>query len=128
MCLPVDFLEDPICVSIISHDLEAHLSDQYLPVQPPSGRRWRQGASQNNTEAHPAGGGSAGAPSPWTPSHCPPSMWPSSLARTQHMLLATQFLGSWAQDKGKPPLTLNQGEAGGSRRQSLAKPRERQLC
>lgn len=34
MCLPVDFLEDPICVSIISHDLEAHLSDQYLPVQP----------------------------------------------------------------------------------------------
>lgn len=33
MCLPVDFLEDPICVSIILHDLEAHLSDQYLPVQ-----------------------------------------------------------------------------------------------
>ena len=34
MRLPADFLEAPICVSIISHDLEARLSDRYLPVQP----------------------------------------------------------------------------------------------
>lgn len=34
MRLPADFLEAPICVSIISHNLETHLSDRYLPVQP----------------------------------------------------------------------------------------------
>lgn len=34
MRLPADFLEAPICVSIISQNLETHLSDQYLPVQP----------------------------------------------------------------------------------------------
>lgn len=118
MCLPVDFLEDPICVSIILHDLEAHLSDQYLPVQP-----WRPemeagrgggGVSQNNTEAHPAGGGSAGAHRPGHP-HFPLS--PIHVAfqsgQMQHVLLATSSLGSWAGIKGKHAFDP---EPGGGRR------------
>lgn len=76
MCLPVDFLEDPICVSIILHDLEAHLSDQYLPVQPwrpemEAGRGGGGGESKQHRSS-PGRWGQCWGSSPWTPT--PPTV------------------------------------------------------
>lgn len=81
MCLPVDFLEDPICVSIISHDLEAHLSDQYLPVQPQRPEMEAGGRVKTTPRLTRPVGAVLGLIALDThTSHCPPSMWPSSLA------------------------------------------------
>lgn len=87
MCLPADFLEAPTCIPIISHDLEAHLSDQYLPVQPCWLEMEAGGESKQHRSSHSQRGwvgGQCWGSSPWTPtpptvSHpCGLPVWPDA--------------------------------------------------
>lgn len=100
MRLPVDFPEAPSCMSIISCDLQAHLRDQYLPVQP----WWQEieagGESKQRQSSHSRRGrvgGQCWGSSPWTPT--PPTV--SHPCGLPVWLLATSSLVSWAGIKGK---------------------------